>query len=102
MQGISIRCKQECVPIVYDARYDIEATTPQLVLPLQSIHMIKPFAVFSRIQSRLYLTSQTIQLNGIILFIGEYYKTVKSIDIATVYDISGYVSAPIRQVIATA
>ena len=87
---------------MYDARYNIEATTPQLVLPLQSIQVIKPFEVFSRIQGQLYLTSQTIQLNGIILLIGEYYKTVKSVDIATVYDISGYVSAPIRQVIAMA
>ena len=32
------------------------------------------------------------------LLTGERYKTVKSADIATVYDISYYVCAPLRQV----
>ena len=33
------------------------------------------------------------------LLTGERYNTVKSADIATIYEISCYVSAPLRQVI---
>ena len=101
MQELNIRCKQECTPIVYDARYNIETTRPQLVLPPQSIQLDKPFQVFSKIKGQSYLNRQTIQSNDI-LFTGEHYKTVKSADIATVYEISYYVCAPLRQVIPIA
>ena len=101
MQELNIRCKQECTPIVYDARYNIETTRPPLVLPPQSIQLNKPFQVFSKIKGQSYLNSQTIHLNHI-LFTGEHYKTVKSADIATIYDISYYVCAPLRQVIPIA
>ena len=101
IQELNIRCKQECIPIVYDARYNIDTTRPQLVLPPQSIQLDKPFQVFSKIKGQSYLSSQTIHLNHILLT-GEHYKTVKSADIATVYEISYYVSAPLRQVIPIA
>ena len=37
----------------------------------------------------------------VLLFIGEQFQTVKAADIASIYDISNYVSPPIRQVIIT-
>ena len=53
LQEIDIRCKQECVPIVYDARYNIETRKAQLELPPQSIQLNKPSQVFSKIKGQL-------------------------------------------------
>ena len=53
MQEIDIKCKQECVPIVYDARYNIESKKAQLELPPQLIQLNKPSQVFSKIKGQL-------------------------------------------------
>ena len=53
LQEIDIRCKQECVPIVYDARYNIEGRKAQLELLPQSIQLNKPAQVFSKIKGQL-------------------------------------------------
>ena len=47
MQELDVKCKQDCIPIVYEPGYNIETTKPQLPLPPQTMLLNKCAQVFT-------------------------------------------------------